>query len=35
MASGEDLTEQDLADIFGKHTANADSNDSPDDDDKK
>ena len=35
MASGEDLTEQDLADIFGKHTANADSNDSPADDDKK
>ena len=35
MASGEDLTEQDLADIFGKHTANADANDSPDDDDKK
>ena len=35
MASGDDLTEQDLADIFGKHTANADSNDSPDDDDKK
>ena len=35
MASGQDLTDQDLEEIFGKHTANADSDDNPDQDDKK